>query len=155
MYAVEMANRPLGGQRGRDIGDPAQDALGAESGVEPVEMPETVEHRQYCRSRPDCRQDGGDRLLQVVGLCRQQHGIEKPAERIGGRGPNGEPQISHGALDDEPARVECCGARRTHEKRDIRLGRREATAKISAYCTGPEHQKPRPSKAHAPTPPGR
>src|SRR5437868_112591 len=61
MYAVEMANRPLRGPRRRDVGDAAQDALGAESCIEPVEMRETVEHRQYCRPLSERRPDGRDR----------------------------------------------------------------------------------------------
>ncbi len=144
MHAVEMANRPLRGQGRRDVGDAAQDALGAESGIEHVEMPQAVEHRQYCRSRSDCRPDGCDRLLEIIGLCRQQHGVENPVEGIGGRDPNGQPQIPHGAFDDEPALAECCGASRTNEKGYIRLGRRKATAKIPANRASPEHQKPRP-----------
>jgi hypothetical protein len=106
MHAVEMANGPLRRQRRRDVSDPAQDPLGAESGVEPVEMSETVEHRQYCGFRSDCRPDGCDRLLEIIGLCRQQHGIENPAESVGGHDANRQPQIPHGAFDDQPALVD-------------------------------------------------
>ncbi len=147
--------RPLRGQGRRDIGDAAQDAFGTESGIELVEMPQAVEHRQYCRFGPDCRPDGCERLLEIIGLCRQQHSVENPAEGIGGRDLHRQPQIPHGAFDDEPALVECCGTRRTHEKRYIRLRLREAAAEIPANRASPEHQKARPGKAHAPTPPGR
>jgi hypothetical protein len=118
-------------------------------------MPQTVEHRQYCRSGPDCRADGRDRLLEVKGLCRQQRGVENPVEGIGGRDPNWQTQVPHGAFDNEPALAECCGASRTHEKGHIRLGRRETAAKIPANRAGPQDQKARPVKVHAPTPPGR
>jgi hypothetical protein len=102
-------------------------------------MPETVEHRQYCRSGPDCRPDRCDGLLEVVGLCRQEHGVENPVEGIGGRDPSGKPQIPHGAFDDETTRIQCCGARRTHEKRHIRLSCREAATEIPADRASPEH----------------
>ena len=142
-----MANRPLRGQRRRDVGDAAQDALGAESCIEPVEMRETVEYRQYCRPLSERRPDGRDRLLEVIGLCRQEHGVENPVEGIGGRDLHRQPQSPHGAFDEEPALVEQCGASRTHKKGDIRVGCRETAAKIPANRAGPEHQKPRPVRA--------
>jgi hypothetical protein len=107
-------------------------------------VPQAVEHRQYRRCGSNCRPDGCDRLLEIIGLCRQQHGVENPVEGVRGRDPNGQPQIPYGAFDDETARIECCGARRTHEKRHIRLGRREAATEIPTDRASPEHQKPRP-----------
>src|SRR5260370_8285250 len=84
-----------------------------------------------------------------MGRRRQQRGVDEPVEGMGGGAPRRRPRVTHGAFDDEPARAECCGASRTHEKGYIRLGRREAAAEVPANRASPEHQKPRPIKAHA------
>ena len=66
-----MADAAVGQQPGADIGDPAEHMPRAEGGVEPVEMDQAVEERQYRRFPSDAGPDRLNRRVEVVMLGGQ------------------------------------------------------------------------------------
>jgi hypothetical protein len=82
---VVVADAAVRLQARADIGDPAQDRLGAERVGELIEVDETVEQRQHRGSWPDRGTDRRDRLVEVVMLGGQQDQVIGAVEPVGGR----------------------------------------------------------------------
>src|SRR6202043_83558 len=71
--AVAVLDRAVGQQHRADIGDAAEHPLRPERGLEPVEVDEAVEQRQYRGIRTDPGTDRVDRRVEVVMLGGQQY----------------------------------------------------------------------------------
>ena len=139
--AIDVADAAVRKQHGADIGDAAEHPARAERAVEPLQMDEAVEQRQYGGVRPDAGADRLDRGVEIVVLRGQQHDVVGAADPVGGRDLDRHREIAERAFDLEPVLGERGGARTAHQKRDVAPGLGQTPAEIAADRAGPEHQE--------------
>ena len=139
--AVDVADAAVRQQHRADIGDAAEYPARAEGAVEPLQMDEAVEQRQYGGVGPDAGADRLDRGVEIVMLRGQQHDVVGAADPVGGRDLDRHREIAERAFDLEAVLGERGGARTAHQKRDVAPGLGQTPAEIAADRTGPEHQE--------------
>ena len=109
--AVDVADAAVRKQHGADIGDAAEHPARAERAVEPLQVNEAVEQRQYGGVGPDAGADRVDRGIEIVVLRGQQHDVVGAADPVGGRDLDRHREIAERAFDLEPVLGERGGAR--------------------------------------------
>jgi len=117
---VEMADGPVFGERGLDLGQPAKHAFRTKRRIEPFEMREPVEQRQEHRMLGHGRPHGPDRAFQIVGLAGKQHDV--PARRGFGQRCDLEAHVAERAFDPQAVLAKRGGTGWPHEKADAHPG---------------------------------
>ena len=118
MEAAGVDHLALGAKRRRDLAEAAEDARGAERGVERVEMPEPVEQRDDESLAGHGRADGGDGGGKVPGLARQEHDIEAGPGRQRPVGRGDDRLHRHGRVAGRALETEAAGQRRRARRAD-------------------------------------
>jgi hypothetical protein len=100
------------------------------------------------RTRPDCRCEGHDRIIERIGLAAEQDQVERGVEVAGQDGLGCRPgEIACSALDDQAARRQFCRASRADQEGHVAAGFDQPAPEIAADCSGADYED-----AHTPVP---
>ena len=136
---AQVLDRAIGGHRGTDRCEAAEDAARSEGGIERVEMGKPVEQRQDERFRSDGGRDGGDGRIEIVGFAAKDHEIDeglRSRHRF-----DGQARAAERTLDDEARLFQALGPRRTHEECYVGTSLSETAAEIAADAARTQNQE--------------
>ena len=142
---AQVLDAAVGGLGRADEAQPAEHAIATEAGVQGFVVQQAIEDRHHRGGRAHRRGHRLDRAVQVVGLARQHHQVERRGRRqcgqvFGDDMRDREPGITQRTVDRQPVALELRGPRRPHQEGDLGAGLGQAPAEIAAGAAGPQHQ---------------